>query len=74
MRPEGEDKPRSPEAVGERHRWFAWRPVLTPSGRQWLRMVVRQRWERSTGMDVDGQTTWWRERYWRYADLHPESQ
>ena len=56
--------------ISPRRKWFAWHPVLTPTGRKWLRPVVRQRWERPTGRtDGDGQTWWRMEQFWRYADL-----
>lgn len=56
--------------ISDRHRWFAWHPVLTPTGRKWMKTVIRQRWGRPTGRtNSDGQIWWWTEEFWRYADL-----
>ena len=67
-----EHESRGPAAVGVRHRWFAWFPVHTDVGRVWLRVVVRQRWERSVGYDRSkgvGGLEWCRRGYWRYGTV-----
>lgn len=67
-----ENKSRDPEPIGERHEWFAWHFAYTPSGRQFMKKVIRQRWERSEGRENEStnEVVWKRIPYWRYADIN----
>lgn len=56
--------------AGPRHRWFAWHPVMTDTGRKWLRMVTRQkRWDtyvHDPSMGTGGMLTYYEDWCWHY--------
>lgn len=67
-----------PRAIGDKHLWFAWHPVLTEDGKKWLKKVVRQRWEMSEGnlrhTDDDGNLIIKQVGFWRYGTVEKHGQ
>jgi hypothetical protein len=60
--PAGEPSPRFGDPIGNWHRWFAWRPIVTFDGRvSWFRWVERRRIQLKESI-TNFTSDWWQYR------------